>query len=174
MKNVKSIWILLSALALGTFTASCGDDDQDPVTEMVQKVYTMNSVSDPAISGTITFTKQDESSTLVRIELVGTEAGNTHPSHIHANSASQGGGIVIGLDPVVGETGVSETMVTELNDGTPINYEQLLNFNGHANVHLSTSAMATLIAQGNIGSNANQENNGNDNEEDPGNGGNGY
>jgi hypothetical protein len=173
MEKLKEIRILLLVLTLSVSMISCGDDDQEPIPEIEQEVYTMNSVSDPAISGTITFTKQDASTTTVKIEVTGTEAGISHPAHIHANSASQGGPIVIGLESVDGGTGISETTVSELDNGTPITYEQLLNFDGHANVHLSTSAMATLIAQGNVGSNSGGENNGDD-DDDPGNGGNGY
>src|SRR5690606_12854866 len=109
--------------------------------------------SDPSISGQVTFTKIDASSTLILIELEGTTAGNTHPAHIHANSASEGGSIVIGLSSVDGATGMSETTITQEDDGTPITYEGLLTYDGYVNVHLSPSALSTLIAQGNIGSN---------------------
>ncbi len=151
MKKFSIIPIYLIVLPLFLLATSCKNDDEEP--QLPQKTYDMHSVSDPMINGKITFIKQDETSTLVRIELSGTEDGNSHPSHIHVNAASQGGSIAIGLNDVSGMTGVSETVVTQLGNGNAINYEGLLNFNGHANVHLSPTAMSTLIAQGDIGSN---------------------
>jgi hypothetical protein len=133
---------------------SCRSDDEESPPVVEEREYTLNSLSDPEIFGTITFTKQDEGATLVRIVLEGTNPGNSHPTHIHANSASQGGPIMINLSNVDGESGISETVVSQLDNGTAIDYEGLLNFNGHANVHLSPAAMSTLIAQGDIGSNS--------------------
>lgn len=150
MKTIKLTLNMFILLAF--FTIACEKDDDGP--RVIQKEYVLNSVSDPMIQGTITFTKESETSTLIRIELEGTEAGNSHPAHIHHNVASEGGGIAIGLNNVDGATRVSETTVTQTGDGTAINYEELLNFDGHANVHLSSTAMSTLIAQGNIGNNA--------------------
>jgi hypothetical protein len=70
------------------------------------------------------------------------------------NNASAGGAIVIDLANVNGVTGKSVKSVTQLNNGTAITYAQLITFNGYVNVHLSASSLGTLIAQGNIGSNA--------------------
>ena len=91
---------------------------------------------------------------MITISLIGTTAGGDHPAHIHANSATQGGGIVLDLKNVSGATGKSVTSVNALNNGTAITYDELLTYNGYVNVHLSAAALATLIAQGNIGSNA--------------------
>src|SRR5690554_6880696 len=154
MKKHLNIWIISALVAIMIGFISC-EDDEDPEPE-VKKTYTLNPVSDPAIHGEVTFTKLDAASTLVRIELMGTTAGNSHPAHIHANSAIEGGGIVVHFTAVDGASGVSETTVTALSDGTAISYEGLLAYDGHVNVHLSPSEMSTLIAQGNIGSNAPQ------------------
>ena len=151
--NLKSLmWSLFIVIAVGLM--ACNDDDEDPTPQVQKKVYTLNEVSGSGISGTVTFTRQTDGFTLVEISLTGTTAGNSHPTHIHANSASEGGGIVIDLTNVDGDTGMSETVVTEMNDGTEINYQGLINFDGYVNVHLSASELSTLVAQGNIGSNA--------------------
>ena len=130
-----------------------GDIGQNALTADTE-VYTLSSVSDPAVSGTATFTRRENDETLVVVELDGTTAGGDHPSHIHANAAAAGGGIVIDLSNVSGETGISRTNVTQLNDGTAITYDELLDFNGYLNVHLSSTNLPTLIAQGDIGQNA--------------------
>lgn len=161
MKIAVKYWLmgLIMFVAMGFY--ACGDDDDDdPMPDPQTKTYTLNSVSDPDIHGTVTFEKLDAGGTRVTIELVGTESGNSHPAHIHANSVSEGGPIVIDLSPVNGATGMSEITITEQNDGTAITYEGLLAFDGYVNVHLSASELSTIIAQGDIGSNASTGGNG--------------
>jgi hypothetical protein len=50
---------------------------------------------------------------------------------------------------------MSMTNIMMLDDDTPISYEDLLTYNGYINVHLSMEQLATIVAQGNIGSNSN-------------------
>ena len=151
-KTIFTYSLVASAL---TFFAGCDDEEDDPGPQLTgnSETYTLSPVSNPAISGTVTFAERDDDQTLVTIELTGTTSGNTHPAHIHTNSAAEGGGIVLDLTSVDGANGKSETVVKALNDGTPVTYEDLLTFDGYVNVHLSTSDMATLVAQGDIGGN---------------------
>jgi hypothetical protein len=142
----------LSSAALGTLVAQ-GDIGQNALTGE-SKVFTLNAVSDPNISGTTTFAARKNGKTMITISLQGTTAGGDHPAHIHANNAASGGGIVMDLKNVSGATGKSVTSANALNDDTEMTYEELLNFNGYINVHLSAAALGTLIAQGDIGSNA--------------------
>lgn len=141
-------------LAAGVLVTACKDDDENGPSQMNEKTYALSELDGSGVSGTVTFSKQDEASTKITIKLTGTQAGNSHPAHIHANSASEGGPIVLDFNPVDGGTGMSETVVTALNDGTPITYEELIAFDGHVNVHKSATELAVMIAQGNIGSNA--------------------
>lgn len=114
----------------------------------------MNSVSNPNISGTATFAQRNNGFTLITVQLEGTDAAGDHPTHIHNNDAATGGGIAVNLSKVNGATGIGASSITELNDGTVVTYEELVIFNGYINVHLSDQDLGTLIAQGNIGSNA--------------------
>ncbi|MCQ6468237.1 hypothetical protein NPN14_23720, partial [Vibrio parahaemolyticus] len=82
-----------------------------------------------------------------------TIAGASHPAHIHLNTAAEGGDIALTLNAVDGTTGKSTTVLKALDNGTKITYQELLNFDGYINVHLSTSSLATLVAQGDIGQN---------------------
>jgi hypothetical protein len=142
----------LSSSDLGTLIAQ-GDIGGNALTgESVE--YPLNSVSDPNISGKVTFAKRKSGAALVTIELTGTTGGNTHPAHIHNNTAAEGGGIAVDFKPVDGETGISKTTIRALNDATPVTYDDLINFNGYVNVHLSSDNLGTLIAQGDIGQNA--------------------
>ena len=103
--------------------------------------------------GTATFAQREDDATVLTLELTGTSSGNSHPSHIHFNTAAEGGDIAVSLSPVDGATGMSETIITELNDGKMINYEELIGFDGYINVHNSTDDLGTLLSQGDIGQN---------------------
>jgi hypothetical protein len=153
MKQQLKFWSV-SLLMISIFCLAGCDDDDDKSSTNVEKSYTLDPLSNSGVSGTVTFRKQNGQTTLVTIKLTGTQGGNSHPAHIHANSASMGGPIVLDFNPVDGATGTSETPVTKMNDGTAVTYEQLIAFNGHVNVHLSVAQIATMIAQGNIGSNS--------------------
>ncbi len=137
--------------------SSCENDDEgmmptpDPTGD--SKTYTLSSVSDPNISGTAKFEELEGGSALVTLTLSGTSGSTMHPAHIHLNSAAIGGDIAISLNPVDAATGMSETQVSEMDNGTAITYDQLLDFDGYINVHASESDLATLVAQGDIGSN---------------------
>jgi hypothetical protein len=54
-----------------------------------------------------------------------TPAGGSHPGHIHMNSAAKGGGIAFTFNPVNGDTGISKTNVSKLNDGAAFGYDQV-------------------------------------------------
>ena len=141
-----------SAGNLGTLIAQ-GDIGQNELTGM-SKAYPLNSVSDPSISGSATFSERKNGTTLITLSLMGTTSGGDHPSHVHMNTAAAGGPIVLDLTNVSGATGKSLTQVSKLNDNSAITYAQLIAYNGYINVHLSASSLSTLIGQGNIGSNA--------------------
>ena len=151
-------FVYLTMAALSVMTMSCEDEGPTmpdmPSSTGNMMSYDLMSVSDPSISGTATLTELDDGSTQLNIDLSGTSSGNMHPSHIHFNTAAEGGDIAVSLTPVDGSTGMSETIIETLDDGTAISYEQLLAFDGYINVHFSSSDLATLVAQGDIGENA--------------------
>ena len=131
----------------------CSKDDPTPQLTGTNKQYPLVSKSNPAISGTVTFAKRDDNATLITVQLNGTNAGASHPAHIHANTAAETGAIILDLTSIDGASGKSETVVKALKDGSAVTYEQLIDLNGYVNVHLSSSNLATLIAQGDIGQN---------------------
>ncbi|MBG6060467.1 hypothetical protein IWX83_000230 [Flavobacterium sp. CG_9.1] len=141
----------LTADKLSTLVAQ-GDIGQNDLTG-VSKVYPLGSVAVPAISGTTTFYKRVNGEALAIVQLQNTPAGGSHPGHIHANTAAQGGGIAFSFKPVNGDTGLSVTNVSKLDNGTAFGYDQVLVFNGYINFHLSATNLATLVAQGDIGQN---------------------
>jgi hypothetical protein len=155
-KNTQRILKLTAvAFMMALFVTGCNDDDNKVETSLTgqSKTYTLNSVSNPAISGTVKFAERSDNSTLVTIDLDGTTEGTTHVAHIHENSAAETGGIIIDLNSITNANGMSETVVSKLNNGTAIKYSELLMLNGYVNVHASATDLATLIAQGDIGQN---------------------
>ncbi len=130
------------------------DDNGDGFTGEVE-TYELQPTSGSDVSGAAIFEELEDGSTLVTLELTGTTAGGDHPAHIHNNSAAEGGGIAIPLNNVDGDTGISETTIqADDADTGNVTYSDLLEFDGHVNVHLSSDEMATIIARGDIGGNA--------------------
>ena len=83
-----------------------------------------------------------------------TPAGASHPAHIHTNTAAEGGGILFTFNAVDGDSGMSMSNISDLDDTTPIAYEELLEIDAYVNVFLSANELSTIVAQGDIGSNA--------------------
>ncbi|MDT0293592.1 CHRD domain-containing protein [Mesonia ostreae] len=146
--------ILASLLVTFLIFISCSSDDDGAITPDVSdsKSYSLMSVSNEAITGMVTFKRNSNNTTTVEVDLDGTTSG-MHPAHIHMNTAAESGDIAISLEPINGATGMSSTTFSTKDDGTPISYEQLLDFNGYVNVHKSADELGILIAQGDIGQN---------------------
>ncbi|MHA7842172.1 MAG: CHRD domain-containing protein [Winogradskyella sp.] len=154
MKYLKQQSILMMLFA-SLFIFSCSsDDDSTPMISILDsKTYQLEERSNSGVSGTATFALQSDESILVTLSLSGTPQNGMHPSHIHFNTAVEGGDIAVSLNEVNGATGMSETVVTQTNDGAPLSYQDLLDFDGYINVHLSAQDLATVVAQGDIGQN---------------------
>lgn len=154
MKFTKHLKILTLSL-LTLFVMGCNDDDETPIPMPtgMEDSFSLSTRNSSGISGTVSFEEADLGGTIITIDLNGTSSGNSHPSHIHFNSAAEGGDIAISLEPVDGATGISETYVEALDDGSAISYTELLQFDGYVNVHLSAADLGTVIAQGDIGVN---------------------
>ncbi|WP_205603687.1 hypothetical protein [Cyclobacterium sp. SYSU L10401] len=141
----------LSANDLGTIVAQ-GDIGSNELTENF-KEYPLNELAVPGISGSIIFKERLSGFTLASIQLDNTPEGGMHPAHIHANSAAEGGGIIVSFNPVDGTSGTSETTIRELDNGQALTYDQILDLDGYVNVHLSMDQLSTIVAQGDIGAN---------------------
>lgn len=110
------------------------------------KTYTFIERVDSGVNGTVTFTERNSGEVYAIIEVTGTEAGNMHPAHIHENSFAEGGAIAVGFNPVDGATGISRNNITDFT------FEELMNYDGYVNIHLSSEDL-TVVAQQDIGSN---------------------
>lgn len=137
------------------FTVSCSENDNTLIlNQQTTKTYNLGSNTLGDISGTAKFIKNSDNSITLELELDNTDPLAMHPAHIHFNAAVETGAIALDLGFVDGATGQSSTTFTTLDDGTPIVYEDILDFNGHINIHLSAADLGTVVAQGDIGENA--------------------
>ena len=100
----------------------------------------------------LAFTQEDNGSTHVLIELEGSFTSE-NPAYIRFNSAAEGGDVAITLK--VCECAISNTTITQFDNGNPITYEGLLNLNGHITIHNGSGSDAPIVAVADIGSNAN-------------------
>lgn len=150
------------------FLISCSDDGptgsidepDDQQFEYREVSYSLNAISNSGeipdgVEATAIFQELNDSQTLVTLELEGgsTESGLTHTAHIHENDAETGGGIVYFLGPIDGLEGSPGTSHFVLD----VVFDALLDFDGYINIHESNSALSTILSQGNIGSNSDEE-----------------
>lgn len=129
-----------------------GDIGQNELTG-VSKTYSLNTRDVPEISGIVKFSERKNGEALARIELTNAISGTEHPAYIYTNTALEGGAIALTFNNIDGDTGLSRTNISVLDDGTPFVYADLIAFDGYVNVHLSPSDLGTIIAQGDIGMN---------------------
>lgn len=150
----KSILLLLAFVAI-VFTNCASDENSIPIDSRLTYIeYDLSAVENPVVTGYVRFIKNEDESITAQVILTGLDTNNgNHPTHIHHNTAVEGGAIAISLNAVDSNTGTSTTTFTALDDGTPINYEELTFFDGYLNVHLSTNNLDSLLAQGDIGQN---------------------
>ncbi|WP_142783531.1 hypothetical protein [Changchengzhania lutea] len=150
---MRKLFIKMTLILPILFLTSCSSDDDATVFIGATQTFELKSVVNPSISGTAKFIENEDSSTTVELNLTGTPAGGMHPAHIHYNTAAEGGEVAVVLGTVDGNTGTSTVTFSKLEDGTSVTYDDLIDFDGYINVHLSASESTTLVAQGDIGQN---------------------
>ena len=134
------------------FLIAQGDIGQNVLTGTT-KTYALNDVSMSGISGTAKFSERQNGDALAVIELTNTIQGTISPAHIHNNTALEGGAIVFTFSDVNGDTGISKTNVSQLDDGTDFGFIDVTEYDGYINVHLDPTNLQTIISQGDIGEN---------------------
>mgnify|MGYP001280604703 CR=1 FL=1 len=143
--------IHLSNDELSTIVAQ-GDIGQNELTGKSES-YILSELAVAGISGTATFHERTNGEALAVLDIANTPENGVHPAHIHMGDISTPGGVLLTFNPVNGDTGMSKTNVSELNDESSFGYSDVLGVDGYINVHLSADALGTIVAQGNIGSN---------------------
>ncbi|WP_245846225.1 fasciclin domain-containing protein [Longibacter salinarum] len=149
----------IGANATGTFGAGLALlDNPQTTTYPLQANANSGSVAPSGIPGEITFRELTTDLTLatVRLDVDGdgqyeddaTGADVSHPGHIHANSASEGGDIQYYLSPIDGtDPAARSSQIIDLSFG------DLTSFDGYVNIHESAANLQEIVSQGNIGAN---------------------
>ncbi len=112
--------------------------------------YELFSVNDSGVTGFASFIPNEDGTTTVYIDLENASEG-IHPASINFGNVDDGGTVAISLNEC--ECEISETVVTQFDNGTPVTFVELITFDGHL-VILESQSDATIIANTNIGSNA--------------------
>ncbi|AUC81044.1 CHRD domain-containing protein [Lacinutrix sp. Bg11-31] len=152
MKTFFKVFVLLPLVLL----SSCRSDDAetDQVTDLESKTYILNPVGNSEISGSVRFIKNSNFTLSIELNMIGTIDNDYHSAFLYMdNAANDGEVIALTLDTVVGETGMSTTVFTKLDDDTPISYEELLNFDGYIEIKSNDVNLNTPKANGDIGQN---------------------
>ena len=124
------------------------DPDPDPIESVT---YDLSSVNDSGVTGTATLIRNNDGTSTIYIELENALDG-VHPAAVHYNSIAEGGAVAITLNEC--ECQISETVITKLDNGTAISFDQLMVFDGYLNIYQSETNLDKIIAHTNIGSNA--------------------
>jgi hypothetical protein len=137
----------------------CQDQENSAPSDFTgnESVYTLAAPPDAAydISGTVTFKEKKDGQTVIIVALSGTDGDVQLPVHLHLGTIGAPDADVYALlNPVLGKTGQSETLLAHAGDETPLDYQQLIALNACIKVHLAASGpdRDVVLAGGNIGS----------------------
>jgi hypothetical protein len=146
---------MVLALVVCAGVTACQENESISVdTTGNELTYPLQQASDYEISGTVNIKEKCDGSSIVVVSLTGTEGAIEHPVHLHLGTISESGTDVAALlNPVLGSTGRSETVLKQLSDETTITYRQLIDLNACIKVHLAASGpdRDIILAGGNIG-----------------------
>ncbi|WP_405246540.1 hypothetical protein [Cellulophaga sp. Asnod2-G02] len=151
--NLKKISLVLFLAAAFTFVGCSKDENQTTENELRTKVFVLGAADNADISGTATFTEKEDGSTSIFLSLTNSN-NDIHPAFIYLDDVNSTGEVAITLAPIECNCEESTTEVSMLDNGTAITFDELLFFDGNIRVHQSASDLETVIAQGNIGINA--------------------
>lgn len=153
---------LLKALFASTllFTVSCGPDENTTedgvvvIPELESTTYTLKTANQSGVAGTVRFTKNNNFTLSVKLDLTGTSTVDYHAAYLYYDDVvNNEENIALTLDLTDGGIGSSETVFTTLDDGTEITYEQLIMFDGHIEVKLNDVDLSIAVANADIGIN---------------------
>lgn len=149
MKKLRLALLIMSSIL---FFISCGNDDdslipEEIITQLASTTYNLSAASDLDVEGFVTFIKNSNDTTTLYIELSGDINTAKHPAQLRLNTAAETGAVVLELEAINIETGISSTTTNALT------YEELIAFDGYVNVQNSNFESDGLLVQGDIGQN---------------------
>lgn len=146
---------VVAGIVLSAFFLGCQDSESPTELTGNEIVYALEAGSEYDINGTATFKEKKDGSTVISIQLEGTDGNVQLPVHLHLGNVTQPDAEVAALlTSVSGSTGKSQTVLTNLADGSFITYQQLIVKDACIKIHLADSGpdRDIILAAGNIGS----------------------
>ncbi len=137
MKTKKS----LLALILVLFSLAGG---QNTIIPIQKTSYWLSQVNESKASGNVDFIDYGLGQTLVVINMTGLAGQQVYPSHIHSGSCGSNGDVVVPLENIGGDSGLSITLTT-------VPYAEITSGAYYLNVHQSPEDLETIISCGVIG-----------------------
>ena len=114
--------------------------------------YAISAQGDSGVSGSVLIAEygaQSDGQTVITLSLSGTPEGGTHPAELRVGDCGEEGEVVLPLENVDGNTGLS-TSVTDTSFGAIVNADHALN------VYLSPDDTESAVACGEIGTGADE------------------
>ena len=146
----KQYFLFIAVLTL--IISGCGKDNATEAI-LAKNVFALSPVADSKISGNVSFVKYEDGRTEVILK-INNSSKDIHPAFIYANSLTEGGPVALTLAPIECDCEESITVVSKWDNGQAVTYEDLINFDGHLKIHQNKDHLEIVIAQGNIGMNA--------------------
>lgn len=146
--------LLLTLAQCDSNEASDSTDDDNLTGNSV--TYLLDANGELGMDGTAVLYELKDSTALLRVTLDDVISSSySHPLHFHLGDVSVDGAYVaVVLNPVDGETGISETVITELADETPVTYSEIKAMEACLKVHQTSFGenQDVILSAGNIGS----------------------
>lgn len=154
------LWPILVALSGLVLLAGCDTNTPDPPPErgpLRRLTYPLNPTSNSGIlpdgvRGTVTIWEISSQTSIVTLALDNGPTGtdDAHVAYLRENEAATGGDILFRLTPINGQQGEG-TSARLVN----ASFDSLAALDGHVTLHERLASLETVIAQGDIGANAN-------------------
>lgn len=145
-------WISAISIILTLF--SCQESQNVSDFTGNETTYALQQASTYKVSGTVSLKEKKDGTTLVLVILEGTDGDVKLPLHLHFGDISEPDAEIAALlNPVLGKTGKSETILSILADESKVTYQELIMMEASVKVHLSDIGPERniILAGGNIG-----------------------
>ncbi|MGO4918545.1 hypothetical protein [Maribacter spongiicola] len=149
----KKFQILIYCFSLCLLTSCSSNDDTPPVPTGVTKSYELLNTNLSDLTGQVTFTENTNGSTTITVNLNNTVNGINNAVRIRNNTANIGGGIAVNLNDVNGNTGISETTISRLDNGEVLSYEEFSEFSGYLSIEGKDNNTGEFYAYADLGPN---------------------
>ena len=149
----KSTQVIIYTFIFCFFLNCSSSDDEPNIPTGNNKSYDLLNTNLSDLTGNVKFIENTNGSITIIIKLNNTVDGINNAVNLRNNTANIGGGSVVTLNDVDGNTGISETTVTKLNNGKTVNYEDLSEFLGYISIEGKGDNAGEFYAYADLGPN---------------------